>query len=312
MIQSQLDDAQAQARHVAFLSSIYQIAAGGDEPALIRSRIWECGQRLDVPVWVAEHSNPMLGTQLPLAIVDECLRQVAKADIFLCVLHGRHGSRITALAERARWHASHFEMEIYQAAVLGKPIYIFQTLDFEPEPQLRDLLELLADILPGSRWPRLTDDQIVGEVERLITGRRLPRIRETLLPRTRFIGSALVDGLAWRREHAAAKLAGVPSVQFLDGRSDRSVAPPDYTLVELALDEADRQREQQRRLARYWIALREWWGRITAPLPTVARYGFGIAPWITGVPRRRGMASTDIFTWAASLPLAASTGSERS
>ena len=269
LTESQPENAHAEARPLAFLSSIYQAAEVSDEAASIRARIWECGRRLDAPIWVAEHSSPTLGTQPPLAIVDECLRQVAQAEIFVCVLHGRHGSRITALAEQARWHASHFEMEIYQAAVLGKPIRIFQTLDFEPEPQLADLLELLADILPTSPWPRLSDEQIVGEIERLISGRRLARLKARLLPRRPMIGPALVDGLAWRRDHAAATQTGMPSVQFLDGRSDRSVALPDYELVELALDEADREHKQQRRLARYWIALRELMG---------AHYGTTRAP----------------------------------
>lgn len=242
-------------RYTAFLSSIY----GGPTDELgvraLRTRIWEVGRRLR-PIWVAEHSDPGLEGRAALDIVDECLDQVGRADIFLCVLHGKHGSRIRSDKLQASWNASHFEVEIYQAALLRKPIYVLVHRDFDPDSSLMGFLSLLGDVLPHAPWPRLSDDQIVAAIEQIVMPGIARSIRHRYLSKLSSTSARLTDALAAARDDAPAADLRQPSFEFLGGNTDTTIPIPDLALVRDALQRADTQTNQQRRLARYWIALR--------------------------------------------------------
>jgi hypothetical protein len=119
----------------------------------LRLDLFELGQELGRYVWVCEHPRcrPDLSGQVPLTIADTLLARVRAARHLIVLLGGhRHGTAIQVDDKASS--VSHFEIELFQTALLGKPITVFVAEGFSPGPRLRALLDLIAWALPSAHW----------------------------------------------------------------------------------------------------------------------------------------------------------------
>jgi hypothetical protein len=186
----------------------------------------------------------------PLEAVDELLVAIRNAELFVCILGGsRHGSAI----EGSR--ASYFEIELYQAALLQKRPLILALPDFSPDPKLAEVLELLQFSLPSDAWIQVRNGYhavslITQNLEELLYRTRWPRMA-TRIHLRRFVTQM------WRRRAAAEELdGGTTPLRFLEGRVGQPAIPRRIEVqkwIAQSLAEAD----QEKRLARLWIAVKE-------------------------------------------------------
>ncbi|HYD84509.1 MAG TPA: hypothetical protein VEA63_10660, partial [Opitutus sp.] len=139
----------SEAEPVAFVSSL----TAGHEP--LRRDLFELGLELGRYVWVCEHPdcrpdlNPRQET--PLTIMDVLLERVRASHIYLLVLGGeRHGTALR-VGDRES-NVSHFEAELFQAALHGKRVELFVRRGFSPGPRLSKLLAILGWALPSTAW----------------------------------------------------------------------------------------------------------------------------------------------------------------
>lgn len=218
----------------------------------LRARIYdEIGGK--TYVYVDEQANPRdISNQDHLEAADELIGKVREADIFVCLLGGtRHGSAIK-IDDRPS-STSFFEIELFQAALLNKEIHLFVRNDFAPEPRLQGLLNILRFAFPEwANRPAQTEDQIVADVQRLVD--RI-RARQALRPvvRLRAPINRLVQALYAARARGVAK----PSLFFLDGALEPRRKTPDEGILSSVVARLEHQRDEEKRLSRLWIGLRE-------------------------------------------------------
>lgn len=230
----------------AFVSSLTS------EHAPLRLELFELGQSLDRYVWVCEHPRcrPDLFDRVPLEIADTLIDRVRAARHYFVLLGGaRHGTPI-AIAERAS-SVSHFEIELFAAAMAGRKVEVFVAESFSPGPRMSALLTLLAWALPHEQWHGpWPDGKIAAHIERLL---RSP-VPENLLQ-----GSPN-DGLRRRLVARFYRERGLHSrreLLFLDHQFEARAQSPDRDLIDELLGLARHQPDQERKLARLWLALRE-------------------------------------------------------
>ena len=215
----------------------------------LRSRIFdEVGGK--TCVYVDEKVKPYrdIVNQDDLEAADELVIRVREADIFVCVFGGtRHGSLIE-INDRPS-STSFFEIELYQAALLRKEIYLFVRNDFSPEPRLQALLNILRFAFPewASR-PMQTEDQIVAEMKRLVDK---ILARQVLKPFIQL--RAPINRLVQALHTARAK----EPLLFLDGVFEPRSKTPDEGILSSVVAELEGQRDEEKRLSRLWIGLRE-------------------------------------------------------
>src|SRR6185436_4451385 len=127
----------------AFLSSLYR------EHQELRTRIFNIGERagrfvfVDEEVWERD-----LAREDRLLIADYLIRKVREAKLFLCILGNRHGDPLPF--DQRDSSVSFLEIELFQAALLRKPIYLFMLEGFSPDPVLAGIIEVLRFALPNS------------------------------------------------------------------------------------------------------------------------------------------------------------------
>jgi hypothetical protein len=229
-----------------------------DDPGAVRA----------LPVWMAEQHRELDPTApaTALEMAQICVDGVRDCDAYVAVVRSNHGSGV-ALRPDARTQASFFELELFEAALLGKPAYIFVLEGLAPSDRLAGLLDLLEPALPGfDRTPRSEDD-IFGQVESILAAMEQPRRRRTLL-RKRASGRRVSDILTGARLDRYDAASSAPGLRFLGGRSDPSLPPPDLSLASDALERAEARANHHERLTLFWIAIRELMGApIGANLP---------------------------------------------
>ena len=158
--------------------------------------------------------------------------------------------------------ASYLELELFAAAMLQKPVLVLHQRGYEPQPALRDALELLRTSAAGCY--AIDDesglyDRFRGECQRLAAGERAEP--DPMLAR-------LPDWLSrWRSRAGLQRELADPSLRFLDARfrSSRDAADPSKAM--LLLDQVAsgmRGNEMARQvlphgaaLFRLWAAMRE-------------------------------------------------------
>lgn len=155
---------------------------------------------------------------------------------------------------------SHFEAEIFMAALLGKQIEVFVAEGFIPGPRLESLLQMLRFALPPESWR-------TGQSETVI----LQGIRDLLLKRRRIIAPRLPMLFGSMRRISGPLLAraydmravrggrppGFREVLFLDGFHEPRETTPDKELVLELLNHESKAVHTEAKLSRLWIALRE-------------------------------------------------------
>ncbi len=229
-----------------FLSSLCQ------ELKPLRERIFfDVGRQSQV--YVDEIAHPRdIPKQDDLEVADELIRQVREAKIFVCVLGGRrHGSLIKVGVRPSV--VSFFEIELFQAALLGKEVHLFVRDDFDPEPRLDSLLKILGGAFP--EWvtkDRLKDGEILDQVRRLVDTEGSQRIfwpPNILWAPLRRLVQALYTARA--RPPLATPLL------FLDGQFEHRNKQPDLDMLVTLRERINSLPNEEQRLSRVWLAIRE-------------------------------------------------------
>jgi len=200
-------------------------------------------------------------TQDDLETIDELIKRVREADIFVCILGGnRHGSPIRVDLRPSV--VSFFEIELFQAALLDKEVHILIREDFNPEPRLRKLLDILEFKFP--EWinkERLTNEEIVDYIKRLVDKRISYKIHLGL----KYIHtpiSRLVQALFSQR----TKITQRSSQLFLEGKFESYNRLPNDEILERLWIKISSLPNEEKRLARLWLMIREL---MSAPYTTI-------------------------------------------
>ena len=240
----------------AYLSSVFEEPRG--KPLKIRERIWALGEAYGRPVWAADFPpsrRARLSGLAPLDTVDECLRNIQRCQIFICLLHKRHGTGVGIPGTPSKWRASYFELEIFEAVLLGKPIYVFESNAFALNRPLHELLIMLGPAFPLPHR-RQSDSAIVEDVKRLLAADVLPKVPADAATRQYQSIMRLVRSFAHGRGSGRAYLIDQPEIEFLGGRFQSGTAPK-IGKAERAIAEAKAESNKLERLTRLWIAIRE-------------------------------------------------------
>lgn len=242
-----------------FLSSVFADPAGSR--LHIRDRVLGATGGASLPkgesrpIWMAE-DYPELCTASPLgdlAKTELCLDGVRQAECFVAILTSRHGSSVS-LPGIGAVHTSFFEAELFEAALLGKPSYIFCLEGYDQDDKLSNLLKLLAPAFPHMDLRPVSEDEIARRIERLLKEYGRPRWLRKLLPVPRL--GRLVDSLFAFRHRPYDVASEVPPWRFLGGRFDPTVPSPDPAVVQSLLTQASATKSHQERLTLIWFAVR--------------------------------------------------------
>lgn len=187
-----------------------------------------------------------------LEVADELIGRIRQAKAFVCILgSSEHGSPISVRSRPSR--VSFFEVELFQAALLNKDIYLFVRDDFTPEPRLQRLLDILPAAFPEWRnVARQSEHQIISGLEQVVD--------RTLKPRMHWHWPNLrhpVRRLAQALYAARARNRASPSILFLDGAVEEEGEKPRLEVLEILFREIDLLSNEEKRLSRLWIGLRE-------------------------------------------------------
>lgn len=232
-----------------FLSSLCRRASGlQDLRAIAFHDIGQQGR-----IYVDECINHRdVAKQDDLEAADELIGHIRRASQFVCVLAGSsHGTSIDIGGLESR--ASFFEIELYQAVLTHKTIHLLVRDDFSPEPKLAELLSALGDVFPT--WftrKRLTDKEILTAIQR-ITDRQFLRQAIQLASRAVLPVNRFVQTLCTYRKSPAE----LHPLLFLDAATDRSGSVPRIALLDSVLSELKSQSDEEKRLSRIWIGMRE-------------------------------------------------------
>lgn len=220
----------------------------------LRAKLHALGKRLGREIWVAEKSNPALIDEDALSIVGTLVEMVRISDWFVCLLGSPdHGAPIALGTSDAQ--VSHFEIELYQAVMMGKPILVLQRTGFRPGERLAALLEILQRALPTFEMRReATDREILDIVEQLLAGWK--NALQRWVPVRPGLRSRLVQQFAARRAKVAPANSLAPEIFFLDGVFERRREPPREWFVDELLARSEGAATQQQ-LTLMWLAIRE-------------------------------------------------------
>lgn len=231
-------------------------AYGSDPLSTLRRNVHAAGMELAKPVWVAE-CNDADRNELAalreghdmLGVIDLLMSRVAQSEQFVCVLAGsrlgamEHGCPVEV--NGAASAVSHFEIELFQAAMHGLPIRLFVMRDFQAGRRLQSLLKLLDFALPD--W---TDQRILSADEILVEIRSLLRAPPNQTPdAASHLSTALYDSRARR--------VGSYPLLFLDGYVEEPFREPNDKIVHDMLAEQGVLPNMDRKMGRLWIAARE-------------------------------------------------------
>jgi len=233
----------------AFLSSLYR------EHQELRIRIFNIGERagrfvfVDEEVWERD-----LAREDRLLIADYLIRKVREAKLFLCILGNRHGDPLPF--DQRDSSVSFLEIELFQAALLRKPIYLFMLEGFSPDPVLAGILEVLRFALPNS------------SIHEQLSARDLEEQVSTILQSSSRLGGqplftfghSVIRRLVQRLYLARGPKTRDPTstdVLFLNGSLSAGTGALDEDLIIRILRASKEQRNEELRLARTWLAIRE-------------------------------------------------------
>ncbi|MBZ5596021.1 MAG: hypothetical protein LAP39_27580 [Acidobacteriia bacterium] len=255
---------------IAFISSFYKEVEYDDRH---NSPLWRLRQELAAlnedtsfksglgiassrwVTWVAEKSNEALDDPNRLAVADRLVEVLHDSEMYVCILADRrrndhdHGTPIDF--DGRPTNVSYFEIELYAAAMYGKPIVPFALKGFDPGPRLRRLLDILAWAFPRE-WRGLmpqTEAEILRNIRELIQ----QHIRNPASPVS--VRKKLVEALYHHRSGSFTPTED-NRLLFLDGAHE--VRPlPEKERIESLIREYRRTPNYQSKLNRLWMTVRE-------------------------------------------------------
>ena len=211
------------------------------------------------PVWMAE-DYPALRPDSCWGEFEKaefCLEGVRRTECFVAIITSRHGTKIT-VPSAGIVPTSFFEIELFEAALLRKPSFIFLLHGFEPERKLEILLKLLAPAFPHMDLRPLSEDDILKKIDRLIMNYQKPRWLRRFFSAPKI--NSTVDILCSLRHCPYDPKYSPPQLRFLQNKFDPSLPTPDPKLVESILNAADAADVHQVRLTLAWFAIRALMG----------------------------------------------------
>jgi hypothetical protein len=207
-------------------------------------------------MWVDEVCDERdVGGEVHLANVDKLLDIIGASDIYVALLAAPHrGTRIEIEGHES--NVTFFEIELFRAALLNKPLLLLRHRDFAPEPDLSALLDLIIPILPRSAVRTdQTNRSIETAIRDLLNGKPLAQLGKARAPLVKRLTQRLFDG---RGRFASQAFASHPLL--LLNHSFSAARTPNEAVIASALVSEAAQHDAQRRLTRLWIALRELFG----------------------------------------------------
>ncbi len=213
----------------------------------LRRRIHAMGKEFG-GVYVAEIDNPDTAPD-PLEDADLLLRLIRETPLLFCILGPPHHGTPIGIAR-----TSYFEIELFQAALLQRPIHVFEFDGFTPDTQLRCVLDALRPSLRPVQWEVVRDDTELVAAMRKVLERSADR------PKPAWVDTRTLANLAtqlWDKRARNGELSsGETPVRWLNG-SFIGGRPPDPSVATMLLVRAQQEKNQERRLGRLWMALRE-------------------------------------------------------
>lgn len=199
-------------------------------------------------VYVDEIDHPRVVGGPAFATLEDLFIQIRRSEVFVVLLATpRHGGPLPFGAEKA--HVSYWEAELFYAALIAKPMRVFVTDDFRPEPELAGLLKLLQNVLPRESWfgpfpRRFLVDRVRQSFER-------PTHEFGLESVSRRVVRAVVDGLyRLRGAEARGGAAEQEAVQFFNGWSPDLTVKMNEPLLRTMFEELRQQTGEEGRLTR--------------------------------------------------------------
>ncbi len=231
-----------------------------EERMHIRDRVAALNTPESKHVWLAEDFDVLKPTAStpPLQKALFCVEGVRQSDAYCAVVRHRHGSGVE-VSPTERVQTSYFELELFEAALLRKPAYVFLLRGAEPDERITSLLHLLAPALPGLRWSPLSEDEIFARVSEMLESQLRPRLAARL---AHAAGSyrLMSNQLTGTRHRQYDVRTEAPAIQFMGGWRDEAMAPPERDVVERVLDRAESEQGYQAKLVLLWTAIRELMG----------------------------------------------------
>ncbi len=238
---------------------------GSSDKSSLRYKAFELGKEAGRTVWIAEEFRRDLKPPMEhLEIVDSLWEHVRGCDTFICLLGGdRRGDDedgTSVVIDEKTTAVSFFEAELVLAALLGKPIEVFEAKGFDPGPRLLALLEMLRFALPTENWHGpLGEAEILRGIRSVLQSAPVARsIIPTWMPSfRRRVGGWLLAKMYAVRGIRSGRLPGQREIFFLDGIYEPRGSNPNKELVESLLGKARDVARTETKLARLWIAIRE-------------------------------------------------------
>ncbi len=235
-------------RFLVFLSSLCRSA----ELEELRAKIYdEVGHKTYIYV-DEQFKKRNIQKQDDLEAADELISRVREANTFICILGGtNHGSPIKVDGHSS--NVSFFEIELFQAVLLEKEIHVFVRDDFKPERQLGFLLDILTFHFP--EWTNLrrqNESEILSGVKRVVDKSLHRRMSKQWLKLR-----APIDRLVQALYAARARNCPTPSIFFLNGATEVRGEEPRLEVLRPLATDIEHQPNEERRLSRLWIGLRE-------------------------------------------------------
>jgi hypothetical protein len=229
-----------------FLSSLYKGLVS------VRDEIRRTAEQLGVCLRLANAEAAAIAAVTDhLELADALIRAVRESDALIVIVGPvEHGSRI--VVSGIETNVSFLEVEVFEAALLQKPVRILVHEAFAPSARLAGLLALLRDYVPpAAMTERLSEAAIVAEA-----GRYLERIAKERQQATKGAIRRLTASLFSGRGAPRERYEPERDVRFLGGLTDHADRP-DTDVVDRLLADAKAHANHVERLARVWIALRE-------------------------------------------------------
>ena len=203
-------------------------------------------------VWMAERYKKLTNTLSPLENVEFCVDAVSQCEFFVAFISTRIGSRV--IIEDSIQQCSFFEMELFVAVLLQKPILIFQLDNFNPGPRIVRLLNLLQRISPaGFKMVegKKSESEIIKELDKLLTLKAKSKIYK--IPTNLY-----VDNFFFERHKEYNVYRELPNINFLDNfLSDSKIKMPDKENFEIILTKVKNTDNYYYKLCLLWMAIRK-------------------------------------------------------
>ena len=248
-----------------FLSSLCRRAPG---LFALRQKVYEDLGSKEL-IYVDEQAQPRdTVAHEPLETVDDLITRIRQSSVFICILAGTsHGTPISVRGHTSR--ASYLEIELVQATLFHKRIRLVVRDDFEPEPQLAELLSVIQGEF--SDWharERVSHERLYETIAKIVNAemkRGTLRLPTAAMPAIRRLTQAL-----WTSRKSAA--AHQPLL-FLGGLLTAERGAPNENLLRSIIQSIKVEQVEERRLTRAWLGLRE--------LLSLSPDGEGASPWLS-------------------------------